>query len=816
MASLYEQEPGGAPEGLMLSTTQPHPLLSLPTELILSIFRRLSPDDIFHFELVCRNFREKVAKVDAYYEWYGSAIPHQRVHAKTNWRLMAFHMNLYFNDLRTPKEAAHRLFHEDYLYDRMTLAKKSELVITSLRRSQERTPEWFAVMAAACMAQGRRGEAEELYSTIVKRTGALPASAFLTSARFGWPDTFPSLSNSTQAKKMKEKALFGATAAGNLDMVKQLHSEGVPLEQRHGRYNLATLAAELGHLPLLQYLYEQGNDVVGTLPGGRSALMEATRFDQNEIVRWLLDFGANPFQGYDRPFDRALRQGNTEVVKMFVQRAPYPLSPDKPDGRLLIEDVLGSNFNPGKRDELIKCLVVEGGLDVDARNRSGENAVHVAAQWGDLQSLRLLWTLGANISMKDDLERTPLDIAIQSGQVYLTSWLFQNTTGESQLITASERALAMNRITYQRGWLIQRATSASLEMDPTFLEAYFTRGFYDGKAMMRMLAESEILLGGDRAREALVTGSTEEGSDWEFFAPRCPRRRQHFMKFMESIGIVWRTCFDELKDSFGVIWEDSHQAIANPYEGANEERVLRIRKDHLSMAISHGSGLKKEVYDHISKALLEIQDDATLITLRTCKDGGITTDRGPALLRPNEGVLRGLGLIDGVRQHVTMICRNGTSVDGPVERPFHRSTQASECFIGGFGVAYLHGRLNTAGSIRKWLHYIRRDESFAFAELQSFCQGCHRIVCGKRSHRLAPSDTDTLIEIPNNIGWPNSHWETGRDVSSFWRWAGLSETPRSALSLTQHYALREYSSFRTELFAGDIDHLYLNLHGQIL
>jgi len=50
-----------------------------------------------------------------------------------------------------------------------------------------------------------------------------------------------------------------------------------------------------------------------------------------------------------------------EVVKMFLRHVSYPLRPDKITGSLTIEDVLGSDFNIGKRDDLIKCLVIEGG-----------------------------------------------------------------------------------------------------------------------------------------------------------------------------------------------------------------------------------------------------------------------------------------------------------------------------------------------------------------------------------------------------------------------------------------------------------------------
>ena len=735
MISAYGQERSGTPEELELSETKPYPILLLPAELALPIFLFLSLTDICHFELTCRRFRDKIKELHVYYEWYGPAIPHQCVNAETDWKRMSLDMERYFDSRQTPKNAIRTILDEKYLCDDEVLAEQSKLVIMSLRRSKEHTAEWYEVMAAACMALKRPDEAEKLYESILQITGGLPTSAFLTKARFGWPSTLPPPDNVTQ--ETKENALFGAAVAGNLNMIRQLHSEGVSLETVVNNYSLSTLAAELGNLFILQYLCEEGIDVLRRLPSGNTALMEATESDQSEVIQWLLDRGADPFPPHNYcPFHVPLRQGNLELLRIFLRHISGPLRPDKTNGELVIEEVLMSTLNLDKRHELIKCLVTEGGMDIHARDEHGRNAAHIATVHGDLQSAKLLRTLGVNISVKDDFGRTPLDTAIQFGRVDVSSWLFQNTTGESQYVTALERALAMNRITYPHGWPVRRTTSTSLD-------AYFTRTFYDGKAMMRMLAETDMWLFGDRAREALVTESTDTRSDWKFFAPRCPRRRQHFMKFMESIGVMWKTWFDDFAGSFRYDWRST-------------------------------------------------------------------------LSRANEGILRGEGLVRGVRQRVTMLYSNEASVYDAGESPFRRSIQASECFVGGFGVAYLYGRLNTAGSIRTWLNYIRGNESSAYAELKSYFHGGHMIVRVNHPRELVTYDIDTLMETPNTLGWPSSIWETARNVSSFWRWTGSSEISNHTSCSNGVLARAEYNSFRRQLSPQDVDHQYLKLHGLTL
>ena len=63
----------------------------------------------------------------------------------------------------------------------------------------------------------------------------------------------------------------------------------------------------------------------------------------------------------------------------------------------------------------VLSLLLDVGVSVNAQNGDGFTPLHVAAMWGQEESIRLLMERGADPVISDDDEMTPLDYAKSEG-----------------------------------------------------------------------------------------------------------------------------------------------------------------------------------------------------------------------------------------------------------------------------------------------------------------------------------------------------------------------------------------------------------------
>jgi ankyrin repeat protein len=94
---------------------------------------------------------------------------------------------------------------------------------------------------------------------------------------------------------MTSTPLHWAVAAGNLNEVKNLLNQGIPMNSRTvtGRTALHN-AARNGHLNIVQELLRRGAIVNATTQSGKTPLQEAAGKGHPRIVHALLKAGANP------------------------------------------------------------------------------------------------------------------------------------------------------------------------------------------------------------------------------------------------------------------------------------------------------------------------------------------------------------------------------------------------------------------------------------------------------------------------------------------------------------------------------------------
>jgi ankyrin repeat protein len=138
-------------------------------------------------------------------------------------------------------------------------------------------------------------------------------------------------------------------------------------------------AAQRGDFTQLKILLETGCNVDATDHNGTTALMFAAQQGYTEIVRRLLEAGAN----------------------INLPRRLYGLT------ALMLATAAG-------HVDVVQTLIV-GGADVNAKNDDGSTALMVAAHKGHLKVIEILLDAGVQVNIKDKDDDTALSLAIQKG-----------------------------------------------------------------------------------------------------------------------------------------------------------------------------------------------------------------------------------------------------------------------------------------------------------------------------------------------------------------------------------------------------------------
>ncbi|XP_074253801.1 ankyrin repeat domain-containing protein 6 isoform X2 [Saimiri boliviensis] len=205
---------------------------------------------------------------------------------------------------------------------------------------------------------------------------------------------------------LSERLLIAAYK-GQTENVVQLINKGAKVAvTKHGRTPLH-LAANKGHLPVVQILLKAGCDLDVQDDGDQTALHRAT------VV------------------------GNTEIISALIHEGCALDRQDK-DGNTALHEASWHGFSQSAK------LLVKAGANVLAKNKAGDTCLHVAARYNHLSIIRLLLSAFCSVHEKNQAGDTALHVAAALNHKKVAKILLEagadttivNNAGQTPLETA--------------------------------------------------------------------------------------------------------------------------------------------------------------------------------------------------------------------------------------------------------------------------------------------------------------------------------------------------------------------------------------------
>ena len=183
-------------------------------------------------------------------------------------------------------------------------------------------------------------------------------------------------------------ALMRAARSGDTEAVHALLAGGAKVDRRNGNGGTALMYAAVGgHTEIVDLLIRHGADVDARGTNGWGALMVACAKGYVPIVERLLAAGADA--------DSSDVYGWTPLMRAIYEQ----------------------------RNAVVRELLTESDVDLDAVNDHGSSALHLAAIVGDRDIARALVNRGADMDLADTDGRTAADIAEARGDAGLARLL---------------------------------------------------------------------------------------------------------------------------------------------------------------------------------------------------------------------------------------------------------------------------------------------------------------------------------------------------------------------------------------------------------
>ncbi len=284
-----------------------------------------------------------------------------------------------------------------------------------------------------------------------------PVPMTRTSAREGYEQVSQPPMLSTLAP---EDALRATSRAGKLPDVVHLVLEGTDVNARDSRGMTPLLFAVTGEHPeIVRFLLEHGADVNArfllpggeqtAIPGGGQTVLHAAVSHGNlQIAQFLLSAHADleaVDAKHNTPLDRAVMDGQIEMVRLLLVHGADVKRTHLPDGRGLLHTVCA------KGSANLIPLLVEFGADPTQRDRFGEAPLDLALAYSNENAVAVLLKVGGQRKQLQAAAEEAMENAIAHGYTETARILLENGLDGNKSTTQGSTYLGDAALKGQKG-----------------------------------------------------------------------------------------------------------------------------------------------------------------------------------------------------------------------------------------------------------------------------------------------------------------------------------------------------------------------------